>query len=205
MSQKYTLKVMNNSTNKGNICVYQSTPETTATNVMSLAWFSEYAFPTTTVIFDWSLDYQFMWDETGTLKPGIVFDASQVWDADLTSNNMVTLHYDQAYTFKDQHTNSNSAGNLVITQDETVPLKMAAVGIGMSGAGAFAFEAQPNTTLVFTPHPEYWITFGNYQKGEILDITAITNQAKVAFPPNVYSMTAFLMSDNTWSVVPSAG
>lgn len=203
MSVKYELKVINNSSNSGDICVYQTPPDTTVTDVMSLAWFSEYAYPTTTVIFDWSLNYQFMWDETGNLKPGVVFDASQIWDADLTTQNMVTLHYDKAYTFKNLTMNPQSAGSLVVMQDYSIPLKMASVGVGMSGAGAFAFQAQPNTTLIFTPHPIYWVTFGKYDKGQILDTTQITNRAELAFPPNVYSMTAILNPDNTWTVGPT--
>lgn len=200
MSQKYELKVINKSSNAGDICVYQTPEDTTVNGIMSLAWFQEYAYPTTTVVFDWSLDYQFMWDETGTLKPGVVFDASQIWDADLNTKNMVSLHHDQAYTFKNLTMNPQSAGSLVVKQDYSIPLNEGSVGIGMSGAGTFAFPAQPNTTLVFTPHPTYWVTFGNFTKGQVLDTTQITNQAQVAFSPNVYSMTAVLNLDNTWTI-----
>jgi hypothetical protein len=203
MSMRYKLRVLNNSTNPGNICLYQSAPDTSISNGLSLAWLSEYAYPTTTVTFDWTVDYQFMWAETGVVKPGVVFDASQLWETDLRTNNMVTLHYDQAYTFQDQRV-GQQAGSLVITQDHTIPLGMAAVGIGMSGAGVFACQAQPNMTVVFTPHPEYWITFGNFQQGEVLESTQITNQAKLDFPPNIYTLTATLNADNTWNVQPSA-
>lgn len=130
--------------------------------------------------------------------------ASQTWPADLSTQNNVTLTYqDNAYNFKNK-TQGSKPGTLYIEQDGTIPLKQAAVGIGMSGFGTFAVQAQPNLNLTFTPHPKYWITFGNFTQDEVLDIAEITNPAEVAFPPGVTSMTAILKSDNTWSVNPTS-
>jgi hypothetical protein len=203
MGQQYRLQVINNSTNPGNICVYQSLPESMGTDWNSLAWFSQYAYPSTTVTFAWALNYQFMCGETGSLKPGVVFGASQALDADLTTQNMVALHYDHALTFTSQTMNPESAGSLVVTQHDGIPLNLASVGIGISGAAAFALQAQPNSTLIFTPDPTYWLTFGTYQKGEILDTPELSDSVKVEFPPNVFAMTAILNPDNTWTVRPT--
>jgi len=74
----------------------------------------------------------------------------------------------------------------------------------MSGSGTFVVQAQPNMNAIFTFHPEYWITFGNFKEGEVLDITQITNKAQITFPPNIYSMAAILNQDNTWTIKPTS-
>jgi len=199
--QTYTLIFQNNSSNAGDVCVYQTDPNIGVPDVMSLAWFSEYNYPTTQVQFQWEIDYSFVWGQTGNLVPGVVFSASQTWAADLQSKNQVTLTYDQAYTFANQ-TYGPQSGTLYITEDRSLPLKDASVGIGMSGAGTFVVQAQPNLNLLFTPHPIYWITFGDFEPGEVLDIESITNVAQVAFPPNIFTMSAVLNPDNTWTVTP---
>lgn len=201
---QYSVFFQNNSSNEGNVCVYQTDPNIGVANVMSLAWFSKKVFETTQVIFDWTIDYSFTWAETGELVPGVKFRASQNWKADLTSNNAVTFSKrNGAYTFQEQMTEKPS-GSLIIHEDGTIPSRQASVGIGMSGKGAFAVQAQPNLDLTFTPHPKYWITFGNYNEGDVLDIAEMTKSAEIAFPPNVYSMTAILNEDNTWTIKPTA-
>jgi hypothetical protein len=202
MSQKYTLLFVNNGTNTGNACIYQNDPDIGVPNVMSLAWFSKQAHPTTRIKFEWTLDYSFMWSETGVLASGVDFEASQVWPADLTSSNKVAFTDENgAYTFENQ--TSGTPGSLIIVNDGTIPARQASVGIGMSGQGAFVVQAQPNLTQTFTPHPKYFITFGNYEAGEVLDIGSITSPAEIVFPPNVYSMTAILNEDNSWTVKPT--
>lgn len=197
--QQYTLKAINNSSNSGNFCVFQEDPDLGVSNVMSLAWFSKYAYPSTTVNFTWTVDYNFVWSETGVLIPGVVFDASQSFDADLQNANQITLSYAGGYNFINQ-TKGPKPGILYIKEDASIPLKQASVGIGMSGFGTFVVQAQPNLNLNFTPHPRYFIVFGNYEPGEVLDISEMTNTAEIDFPPNVYSMSAILGSDNAWTV-----
>lgn len=200
----YTLIFQNNSTNRGSVCVYQEDPNIGNPNVQSLAWFAKRAAPTTRSIFTWSVDYSFIWAETGELIPGVLFAASQTWQADLTSTNQVTFsHAGEMYTFQNQQ-RGPQAGSLYIREDATVPLKQASVGIGMSGAGTFAVQAQPNFNLIFTPHPKYYITFGEFTPGEVLDITQITDKAEIRFPAGVTSMTAILLEDNSWKVMTTA-
>ncbi|MZP29779.1 protein rhiA [Heliobacterium undosum] len=200
MATKYSVVFKNNSTNFGKVCIYQTNPAL-GPDVMSLAWFSKAAFPTTTMTFTWEINYSFIWDETGELVPGVVFDASQTWDADLQNLNSVTFCKENgAYTFKNL-TRGAKSGVLQLTEDYTVPLKQAAVGIGMSGSGTFVKQAQPNMNLFFKPHPNYWITFGNYEQGEVLDLTEITSKAKIEFSPGSYKKAVTLKEDNTWELM----
>lgn len=208
MPDIYTLTFINNSNNIGNFCCYQRDPNITDPKVMSLAWYVFRTAPTTSAKFSWTIDYQFVWSQVGKLGPGVLFNASQKWDAPLTGNNGVDFtNSDGAFTFSNPaHFGQN--GTLYIAQDTTIPAGKAAVGINMgiagsptgAGSGTFVVAAQPNLVANFTPKPTYWVTFGNYVTGQVLDIGQITQSAQVSFPPNVYSMYAVLNQDNTWTI-----
>jgi hypothetical protein len=203
MADNYSLIFVNNSTMLGDACVYQTNPDTNDPSVMSLAWFSKRTQPTTRVRFDWTIDYSFIWSETGVLVPGVIFTASQEWPADLTYKNQVQFtKTGGAYTFQNQ-TSGPQGGTLYIKEDSTIPPQQASVGIGMSGAGTFAVQAQPNMTAMFTPHPRYWIAFGNFIPGQVLDIAHINNPGEIDFPYATYSMTAILNQDMTWTIKPT--
>lgn len=200
---QYNLIFKNDSVNPGNACVFQQDPDLGVENVMSLAWFSKYATPTTQVQFSWGIDYCFVWGQTGELVPGVIFAASQTWPADLSTSNAVTLDYDaahNAFTFENQTSGTN--GILTVFEDGTIPLNDASVGIGMSGAGTFVLPAQPNLQLNFTPHPTYYIAFGNYFPGQVLNISEMTNVQEIQFPTGIYTMKATLTAQNTWVVTP---
>jgi hypothetical protein len=204
MGVVYSINAINNSTQIGSICVFQSDPNVNNPQVLSLAWFTKVVAPRTRTKFTWTIDYSFVWAETGQLIPGIIFDASQTFAADLSTTNQITFTSSGgAFDFINQ-TAGPAAGSLYIMEDRSIPLNIASVGIGMSGAGTFAVPSQPNMTLIFSPHPKYWITFGNYTRGEVLDITSISQKAQVAFPSNVFSMTATFGADNQWAVTTTA-
>lgn len=194
---QYTIVFQNNSPNPGTVTLYQTEPNNP--DAMPIAWLTRYAYPTTRVTFTWSLQYDFVWSQTGTLVPGIIASAAQVWPADLTTTNQVTLTYDRAFTFKDQ-TAGPTAGTLYIRADSSIPPNTASVGIGMSGAATMLVQASANMTYMFIPNPQYWITFGSYTSGEAIDVSVVTNPAQIVFPPNIYSMTATLNPDNTWTI-----
>jgi rhizosphere induced protein len=202
----YTIRFVNNSTNNWDFCCYQQDPGLTKNpGVMSLAWFAQPVAPTTTTKYSWQVLYNFVWAQTGILVPGVIFDASQTRDAnpDGTNNQIgLTKTSRGSYTFTPQ--TSAQAGSLFVNCDNTIAANELSVGVGMSGNGTFVVPAQPNINVTFTPHPEYWVTFGDLESGQVMDIqSVVSTSAKVSFPPNVYSMTATLKADNTWSVVPT--
>lgn len=204
MGAQYSIIAINNSTEVGSFCVFQSDPNVNDPRVVSLAWFSKPVVPRTKTQFTWTIDYSFVWSETGELIPGVIFDASQTFPADLSSTNQVTfMNAGGAFTFSNQ-TSGPDAGSLYILEDRSIPSSTASVGIGMSGAGTFVVPSQPNTTLIFSPRPKYWITFGNYTPGQVLDITSISQKAQVDFPINVFSMTATFGADHQWTIMTTA-
>lgn len=202
----YSLTFQNNSKESGNVCVYLTNPDSKLSHMKSLVWFSRYAHPTTVIGFNWKIEFDFVWSKTGELGSGILFSAGQTWPANLSDRNQVTLtQKNGAYTFMNQ-TKGPDQGFLYIMEDSTIPLKQASVGIGMSGRPFLVVQAQPDWKLVFqpNPNPDYWITFGKYKEGEVLDINQIPKKAKISFPENIYSMTAILTRENTWIVKPTS-
>ncbi len=197
---EYSVIFKNESANSGDVCIYQEDPDL---DIASLAWLTKSAHPMTTVKFTWSTDYVFVWGESGELQPGTIFKSSQIIGADLNTNNMVELSYENnAYMFKNLQTNLDKADELCIVENGSIPLNDALVGIGMSGVGTFVKQAQPNRNLSFKPNPQYWITFGRYFQGEVLDTNRINNKVLLGFKPNLYCLTVTLKEDNQWEIIP---
>ncbi|WP_338813071.1 hypothetical protein V9L05_17180 [Bernardetia sp. Wsw4-3y2] len=192
---QYSIIVINNSTNTTDFCVYQKNSDK---NLESLAWLTKRAHPDTRLVFKWQDTYCFFWSETGTLSSGTICVASQICPAELSTSNQIRLEYtDGAYQFMDQQKGSTNQYFYVI-QDDSIPANKVSVGIGMSEIGTFIRQGQPNLTYDFLPEHEYWITFGNYTEGQVLDTNTINNAIQIIFPTNVYSMTVILEKDNTW-------
>lgn len=200
-TQAYRIQFTNNSTNSGSMMIFQQAPDSQSGNIYSVAWISKYVHPATSGVFQWTQDYNFIWSETGELSPGIQFSTFQNPKADLNTSNSITLTYDRAYNFVDQKP-GDQQGSLFVQMDQTIPLDQVSVGIGMGGAPTFTIQAQPNMEAVFTPHPEYWMAFGEFETGEVLNVKEITDSVQVNFPPGVFSMNVVLNADNTWSVTP---
>ncbi len=204
MATQYSLTIINNSPQSGDFCLYQVDANVKDPYIMSLAWLSKRAHPSTTLQYAWVIDYSFVWAETGNLQPGIIFKASQNVNGGLTQDNAITFtKEDGAYHFIDLTTDENYDGLLNIKCDNTIPTQQASVGIGMSGSPTFVRQAQPNMAFIFSPKIEYRLAFGYYDQGEVLNLGQISNFATIEFPNGVYSMTAILNADNTWTVEPS--
>jgi rhizosphere induced protein len=199
---QYSLTCVNNSSLPGSFAVFQKAPPTTMPgNVFSLAWFARPAHPGTSVTFQWGVDYSFVWSETGILRPGIKFKAAQAIPADPDRQNQVQLTVDSVgASYFTAPTNAGSPGSLTIQQLSNVVPNRTSVGVGMSGSGTFAIQAAPNMTAVFTPHPNYWVIFGDFQTGDVMDIEDVTNAQEVTYGGSLVSRTAVLDLTNIISV-----
>lgn len=199
---QYSMTCVNNSQISGSFAVFQKAPPTTVPgNVFSLAWFARPTAPGTQVTFTWSVDYNFVWSETGIIKPGINFSASQVIPADPNAQNLTQLMADNygATTFS-KTSNSGALGSLTIQQLSNVVPNRTAVGVGMSGSGTYVIQAAPNMTAVFTPHPNYWVLFGNYETGDVMDIEDVSGAVEVTYGGSLTGRTATLGLDNIITV-----
>ncbi len=196
----YTLVCQNQSDLSGEFCVFQQDPDLGVSDARSVAWLVKAAHPTTTVTFTWTTGDDFTWCETGELTSGIIAASAQVWPADASTSNQVTFTLvGGAFTFENQ-TAGPVAGQLRIVEDSTIPAQTASVGIGMGGQATFLVQAQPNLTLDFEPSPQIWLAFGDYSTGQVLDPEAVPDAVQIEYPTNVYSMTAILNADNTWTI-----
>lgn len=182
MSTAYSLNIKNESTQCGNFCIFQEVPDVNIPNIVTLAWLSKTAHPTTQVTFDWKLAYSFFWSTHTNLSAGAKVTAAQSWRANLDTINKVTFdRINNAYTFTNQ-TQGAYNGNLYIEQTGQVQANDASVGVAMSGKGAFALMSQPNMRIIMTPKPTYYVVFGNFTEGEIIDIGEVAESAyKVQF------------------------
>jgi len=199
---QYSLTCVNNSTMSGSFAVFQKAPPLTVPgNVFSLAWFARPTAPGSQVTFQWTVDYSFVWSETGILKPGINFAASQVLAADPNGQNLVQLTVDAygASTFANQ-SSAGAVGSLTVQQLSNVVPNRTSVGVGMSGSGTFAIQAAPNMTAVFTPHPNYWVLFGNYTTGDVMDIEDVSGSVEATYGGSLTTRTAVMGLDNIITV-----
>lgn len=198
--QSYTLRFKNRSKSQHDFLCYQKGIHINTPYVYTLAWFAKPVADGVDVDFSWTIDYSFVWSEQGTLKPGITFKAQQVIPADLIDANLIPFT-NKAGAFQfGKPTAGGAHGSLAIDGDSTIPKGAASVGIGMSGQGTHVVHAEPKFAAVFTPHPEYWISFGSYMPGQLVDEQTMVKSDKVEFQANVYEMTATLDGGNNWSL-----
>ncbi|MDR1622663.1 MAG: hypothetical protein LBS00_09840 [Synergistaceae bacterium] len=205
MATQYTLQITNNSTHYGSLCVYATPvdPDKIQFDLRSLAWFSKAANPNTSVTFSWPLQYSFVWSETGKLVPAVTFIASESQDADPSDANSNRAYFDiqgGAYKFGQPSSAKPAApGTLAITTSGSIPDSKAAIGVGIGGKPALVVNAAPNYMYTFIPKIKYWVAFGNFIEGEVLDLNAMTSIHEISYPVNEYVKSVILNADNTWS------
>lgn len=194
----YQINFINNSSNAGSFMVFQQHPDMNMPDSAALAWFTKYVHPNTNGVFSWKTGFDFAWVEQKSLAADITSVTSQCIPSDLESNNVALLTYDGGYNFVIQP-DSGEAGSLYIKTDNTIGPFEVKVGVGMSGAPVFLVPSQPNMEMVFTPRPEYWIAFGEYEKGQVVNAKEISNPLQVEFPEGITAVNVVLNPDNTWS------
>lgn len=199
MSTQYSLDVQHRGTENGDFCIYQ-TNDNQSEDIRSLVWFSKRAHPETNLRFKWGIDYGFTWSEQGILTPGVVFEASQIMPADpsdITQNSIGFTKSDGAFTFEST-SDPTTHGRLGITCDQSIPARTASIGVSMSGKSAFACTASPNMKYTFRPHPRYWIAFGKFEEGEVIDLNRMTRKFEICFRENQFNKFICLTESNTW-------
>ncbi|MEG4224559.1 hypothetical protein QUA35_01110 [Microcoleus sp. N9_B2] len=200
--QGYTLNVKNQSSRDWVFYIYQTCPKQT-NKMLSLAWFvSPYPIaPQDEISFTWFINYNFVWADTGELKPGITYKARGPRDANLETANSSTFGYNSAGapTLTNPTQDSSRKGELVITDLGNIPDLKFTVGIGMSGKGTFVEQAGPNLTHSFTPTPVYWVGAATEKKeGEVLDIQTVTKVSLFKFKSGEYEVDMTLNDQNQW-------
>lgn len=200
---RYSLKIINEGDFKGALAVYQRQHDLEAMGAMPLAWFTQKVFPNMHAEFSWDKEYNFILSKEGELIPGVVFKAVESVDTSPEMHNMIEIDKgSDGYVIKKQVTDHRRVGKLVIEGRSGIPEMDASIGIAMSGSGTFAWEAEPNVSMEVEPKPEYWITYGDFRQGEVLDTRHITKKSlKIDYPRGKYGAVVVLKKDNTWGNV----
>lgn len=201
---KYTMSFKNNSTLFGNFCIYLRDPrQEIDPNLFTLAWVVKACHPGTLATFEWDVDYGLTWSETGKLgQDKVVFTCSEtktIDPSDADHNALGITKENGAYRFV-EGVAAYPKGALGIRSDHTIPVEGLSLGITMSGQAAFALPATPNYSFCFEPHPEYWVAFGNFVPGEVIDVNTVSSTAKVSFPFGEFDRNVTLNDDNSWTV-----
>jgi len=196
----YELTLKNESSAAWTLYVYQKLPALSP-DIFSLAWFASpfVITPGNRITFEWQIVYNFVWGATGTVMPGVTFNASGEIDGDPAGANTTTFSTSPGPNLS-AAVQAQPSGSLVIKDATNVPNNTFSVGIGMSGTGTYVVQAGANLTHLFTPTPSYWVAAGTGVKvGSVLDIKTVTQTAEAKFPVNQFKRTGILGQDNTWS------
>lgn len=199
MSYQYSVTINNQASHSAYLMLFQNDPTSWDPNALALAWFSKFSNPSSKVKFTWTVDWGMSWSETGELKPGINFDASEKYDP-TGGKNKITLDYNGAYQFTNPESGVD-AGRFYIKETPNIPVNSkASVGMTMSGSTVYATQARPNQNLTLSPKPSYFLAYGNYEEGDVIDVSTINNPLELNYVTGVYSLTTTLNADGSWEM-----
>lgn len=201
---QYSLTFLNKSSLFGHFCVYLKDPrQEIDPNLFTLAWLVRPCHKDTKTVFTWNIEYGLTWTEVGTLAEGKVdFTSSETKILDpsnIADNALGITKENGAYRFT-HDAKSYPKGTLGVRSDETIPVSGLTLGITLSGQPAFAMPATPNFSFCFEPHLEYWVAFGNFTPGTVIDVNTVSSTTQVCFPYGEYDRTITFNEDNTWTV-----
>ena len=199
MAIQYSVTVDNKANHSDYFMIYQDNPSSWTPSALALVWFAKFSNPGGKVRFTWSVEWGFSWAETGTLTPGIEFIPSELFDAS-SGHNMVTFDYQGGvYRFSNPASGPDPS-RLYLNESAGIPMSShASVGVAMAGHTVYAAQARPNMQLVLSAHPRYYLAYGNYQQGEVIDANTISNPLALVFPTGVYALNTTLNADGSWS------
>ncbi len=205
-TRRYTLWFVNESLLAGQACIYQDPANAPCSQnpIEQLAWRLAPANSQVELCFEWEVAYQCVWfdrDDTASAS------ARQFYDADPQAGCALVLGRNRYGCEFQAVPERATRGQLAMLTDRSIEAGGAVrLGIGMDGGASFSVSASPNVVTAFTPVPEaqlvYWISFGAYalQPGSVIAPAMLNPSARIAFPPNVDTMTVVLDQQNEWQV-----
>jgi len=203
MALQYSITINNRAATADTLMVFQNDPGSWSPNALSLAWFTKFSNPSPTakVRFTWSLDVGLSWADTGVLAPGVDYVAAETYDPTAYNNyNEATLDYNGAYLFKDFKPGPDPLPRLYLSESGNIPSASAAsVGVTMAGSTIYATQAKPNQKLTFSLKPSYFLAYGSFEEGQVLNVSAINNPLQLTYPNGVYALETTLNRDYSWT------
>lgn len=200
MGKQYSITINNQASHSASFMLFQSDPGAWSPNALAVAWFAKKSnpSPTSRVKFIWTVDIGLSWADTGPLGPGAIYQASETFDPTGTLNQ-VTLDYNGAYFFSNPVKGADPA-RIYLQESPNIPVASgASVGVTMSGKPVYATQAMPNTNLTFSPKASYYLAYGNFEEGTVIDVSTINNALLLPYPTGIYSLETTLNADNSWT------
>lgn len=193
----FSLTVVNDSQQPGNAVLFQQIP-----GASTLAWMVRPLPPGPPTQFQWNDQASFVWGLTGSLSPGVVFQADQSLLADPSTSNQVTFTQ-QNGVFMFENPTAGPQGAFTVLSSGTVRPNQAAVGVGLSNAALAVQAAMPNFQAQFRLDSTYglYLSTAPVQQGQVIDANQPT-AAQIQFPSGGGSMKATFNPDGTWTVTP---
>ncbi len=206
---RHLLELRNESANLYNLCVYQTLSQQKG-DFHSVVCFSARCHPQTRSTFEWSGALRFVWAHMDDVRPGAICRAAQDWpcdSADRETNGVALIREHGAYRF-DRAARETPPGSLAIHTDGTVPNGRVAVGLGLPlredgrlhCLPSLVTSVAPNFTHILEPSINFWITFGDYETGEIIDPALVNNPFPIVFPADARMVRAVLNERNEWHI-----
>lgn len=195
----YSIRVINQSTQQGNVVLFQKDQGLSSSNMSSIAWLSKPVYPNMQSQFQWETEFSFNLGE-GANVPGAIYHPFQVMQGNTTNLNTVKVNYNNDMAVLEGPIPGMQEGNLYIESYPSVALGQYLVGFGMGNQPTFVGQVIPGLMFVYQhPNPKYYITFGYYTQGQILE-SNIPNAIEICFPEGVTEMTATYNPNGTWTL-----
>lgn len=210
MPVQYRVSCQNNTQLTASFCIFQILryPDSgLAAQPKSLTWFTKKVHPRTGTQFAWTDEVFFIWGEY--VSPELIFTASRLkTDMIRPRKRSAQFSYqDGAYTLKYSSYENPDHSKLQIHTDDTVISNQAVVGIGncscMTGCsvGAIVYDAFKNLNYPIRPEVDYYITFGNYKGGQVIDLNSISTPVqKIPFSQDKLSFKVIMRRNNLLAV-----
>ena len=117
----YSVTVINNGNRKWKFAAYQQPPD--PSNTKSLAWFvsGDYVVKGDQIVFDWDINYQFVYSRKEELSTGVTFVASGHKNCDLEDKNKTAFTYKDNTPCLSTATSGGPTGKLTIVDGPEVP------------------------------------------------------------------------------------
>lgn len=208
MTNHYSLTVMNRSElTQPTFAVFAKLPVTSQHDVLPLAWLTQKINRDNEYVFEWDITWGFSWSATGT-REGYQWTGSgkQPANPNSASGCAVDFGYNGDFYFATSE-RSPTGDQLWIDDLPTIPLpskQPSSVGVTLNGSTACVMDAGPNLFQSFKLHPTYYISGGNYLKGQMVSGNSVTKYQVLDYKGTNRALTATLKSDNTWQVQPSS-
>lgn len=203
MGARYQVNITNNSSQNTTFILFQKDPNQNQYQGLSVVWRSQQLSPRSKATFDWSKDYSFVAGNTGPLMPGTKFNAESMMEADPNGSTNAAVLDSNGRGCQLSMSQGGQPGRLTLMTGNSVsPQPQFSAGMGMEGSATVIVQARPGMNYQFSPDTEYWVAFGNYEIGQVLNPN-VQNAARISFQGGVTKMNVVLNQDGSYTINPA--